>query len=195
LSKIAARHGIEFHETLTGFKWLAKIENLGFGYEEAIGYSVDPQTVNDKDGVSAAIMLARIAGELKSRGSSIAQYLKEINATYGFHKTVQISIRVEDITSIGKVLDGIRAAQPRDIAGLRVERFDDLLKPGGALPPTDGLRFYLENNVRVIIRPSGTEPKVKCYIEVVCPDGSDSEKAKADSIVTQLTPALKGFFL
>ena len=195
LSKIAARHGIEFHETLTGFKWLAKIENLGFGYEEAIGYSVDPQTVNDKDGVSAAIMLARIAGELKSRGSSIAQYLKEINATYGFHKTVQISIRVEDITSIGKVLDGIRAAQPRDIAGLKIERFDDLLKPGGALPPTDGLRFYLENNVRVIIRPSGTEPKVKCYIEVVCPDGSESEKAKADSVVNQLTPALKGFFL
>ncbi len=195
LSKIAAKHGIEFHETLTGFKWLAKIENLGFGYEEAIGYSVDPQTVNDKDGVSAAIMLARIAGELKAKGSSISEYLNHINDTYGFHKTVQISIRVDDLSSIGRVLDGIRASQPTEIAGLKVERFDDLLKPSGTLPPTDGLRFYLEKSVRVIIRPSGTEPKVKCYIEVVCADGSAEQRSIADVIVAQLTPALKGFFL
>jgi len=194
LSKIAARHGIEFHETLTGFKWLAKIENLGFGYEEAIGYSVDPQTVNDKDGVSAAIMLARIAGELKSKGSSIAQYLDHINSTYGFHKTVQISIRVIDISSIGQVLNMLRATTPEDIAGIKVVRFDDLMKPSGSLPPTDGLRFYLEHNIRVIIRPSGTEPKVKCYIEVVCADGSAQERAKADQLVAQLTPALKGYF-
>ena len=195
LSKIAARHGIEFHETLTGFKWLAKIENLGFGYEEAIGYSVDPQTVNDKDGVSAAIMLARIAGELKAKGSSISEYLNHINDTYGYHKTVQISIRVDDLSSIGKVLNGIRASQPTEIAGLKVERFDDLMQPSGTLPPTDGLRFYLEKNIRIIIRPSGTEPKVKCYIEVVCADGSASERTGAEAIVAQLTPALKGFFL
>lgn len=194
LSKIAAKHGIEFHETLTGFKWLAKIENLGFGYEEAIGYSVDPQTVNDKDGVSAAIMLARIAGELKVKGSSISKYLKQINDTYGYHKTVQISIRVDDLSSIGRVLNGIRASQPLEIAGLKVERFDDLMKPSPTLPPTDGLRFYLEKNVRIIIRPSGTEPKVKCYIEVVCADGSESERSRADAIVTQLSPVLKGFF-
>ena len=194
LSKIAARHGIEFHETLTGFKWLAKIENLGFGYEEAIGYSVDPQTVNDKDGVSAAIMLARIAGELKAKGSSISEYLSHINDTYGYHKTVQISIRVDDLSNIGRVLNGIRGAQPSEIAGFQVERFDDLLNPKGNLPPTDGLRFYLEQNIRIIIRPSGTEPKVKCYIEVVCADGSTSERTRADGIVTQLTPALKGFF-
>ena len=195
LSKIAARHGIEFHETLTGFKWLAKIENLGFGYEEAIGYSVDPQTVNDKDGVSAAIMLARIAGELKAKGSSISEYLNHINDTYGYHKTVQISIRVDDLSSIGRVLNGIRASKPTEIAGLKVERFDDLMQPSGTLPPTDGLRFYLEKNIRIIIRPSGTEPKVKCYIEVVCADGSASERTGAEAIVAQLTPALKGFFL
>ena len=195
LSKIAARHGIEFHETLTGFKWLAKIENLGFGYEEAIGYSVDPQTVNDKDGVSAAIMLARIAGELKAKGSSISEYLSHINDIYGYHKTVQISIRVDDLSSIARVLNGIRGAQPSEIAGFQVDRFDDLLNPTGNLPPTDGLRFYLEQNIRIIIRPSGTEPKVKCYIEVVCVDGSTSERARADGIVTALTPALRGFFL
>ena len=163
-------------------------------YEEAIGYSVDPQTVNDKDGVSAAIMLARIAGELKAKGSSISEYLSHINDTYGYHKTVQISIRVDDLSNIGRVLNGIRGAQPSEIAGFQVERFDDLLNPKGNLPPTDGLRFYLEQNIRIIIRPSGTEPKVKCYIEVVCADGSTSERTRADGIVTQLTPALKGFF-
>ena len=194
LSKIAKKHGIEFHETLTGFKWLAKLENLGFGYEEAIGYSVDPQTVNDKDGVSAAIMLARIAGELKSRGSSVSEYLQKINAEYGFHKTVQISIRVADLSSIGRILDSIRRSQPAEIAGLKVLRFDDLLKPQGTLPPTDGLRFYLERDVRVIIRPSGTEPKVKCYIEVVVPSGSKADQLQAESIVAQLSPALRGYF-
>jgi len=194
LSKIAKRHGIEFHETLTGFKWLAKLENLGFGYEEAIGYSVDPQTVNDKDGVSAAIMLARIAGELKAQGTSISEYLTQINEKYGFHKTVQISIRVQDLSNIARVLNSIRAARPVEIAGLAVLRFDDLLDPDGALPPTDGLRLYLEHDVRVIIRPSGTEPKVKCYIEVVCPSGSDSDRRAADQIVAQLDPVLREYF-
>lgn len=194
LSKIAKRHGIEFHETLTGFKWLAKLENLGFGYEEAIGYSVDPQTVNDKDGVSAAIMLARIAGELKSQGSNIGEYLGKINEIYGYHKTVQISIRVQDLPNIGRVLNSIRSSKPDQLAGLKVLRFDDLLKPEGDLPPTDGLRLYLEKDIRIIIRPSGTEPKVKCYIEVVCKSGSLDDRAEAEAIVAKLTPVLSGFF-
>ena len=194
LSKIANHHGIEFHETLTGFKWLAKLENLGFGYEEAIGYSVDPQTVNDKDGVSAAIALARIAGELKSQGSSISQYLKKIREKYGFHKTIQISIRVADLHNISRVLNAIRAAVPSEIAGYKVERFDDLLNPSGDLPPTDGVRFYLEEGIRVIIRPSGTEPKVKCYIEVVRNGDTPEDHAAAEAIIARLSPTLKGYF-
>ena len=194
LSKIANDHGIEFHETLTGFKWLAKLENLGFGYEEAIGYSVDPQTVNDKDGVSAAIALARIAGELKSQGSSISQYLKKIREKYGFHKTIQISIRVADLHNISRVLNAIRAAVPSEIAGYKVERFDDLLNPSGDLPPTDGVRFYLEEGIRVIIRPSGTEPKVKCYIEVVRNGDTPEDHATAEAIIAKLSPTLKGYF-
>ena len=194
LSKIANHHGIEFHETLTGFKWLAKLENLGFGYEEAIGYSVDPQTVNDKDGVSAAIALARIAGELKSQGSSISQYLKKIREKYGFHKTIQISIRVAELHNISRVLNAIRAAVPSEIAGYKVERFDDLLNPSGDLPPTDGVRFYLEEGIRVIIRPSGTEPKVKCYIEVVRHGDTPEDHAAAEAIIAKLSPTLKGYF-
>ncbi len=194
LRKIAERHGIEFHETLTGFKWLAKIENLGFGYEEAIGYSVDPQTVNDKDGVSAAIMLARIAGELKAKGSDISEYLKEITKIYGFHKTVQISIRVADVAVIAQKLESLRLNIPTELANLKVLQFDDLMKPKDSLPPTDGLRFFLDNQVRVIIRPSGTEPKVKFYIEVVCKSADESERQSADQIISRLTPVLKGFF-
>jgi phosphomannomutase len=194
LSKISAHHGIEFHETLTGFKWLAKIENLGFGYEEAIGYSVDPQTVNDKDGVSAAIMLARIAGELKAQGSNIVEYLAKINERYGIHRTVQISIRVSDLSKIGEVLNSLRLNQPEEFAGLKVERFDDLQIPSDTLPATNGLRYYLENSIRIIIRPSGTEPKVKCYIEVVGKDGSASERQRADELIAQLSPPLKRLF-
>ena len=194
LKKIASHHGIEFHETLTGFKWLAKLENLGFGYEEAIGYSVDPQTVNDKDGVSAAIMLARIAGELKAKGSTISEYVRSINKKYGFHKTVQISVRVNELSRLKRVLDEIRKNKPSEFAGLKVEKFDDLLNPSDSLPPTDGLRFYLENSVRIIIRPSGTEPKVKCYIEVVCSGDEPSDHQKAERIIAELTPVLKGLF-
>jgi phosphomannomutase len=91
-------------------------------------------------------------------------------------------------------LDDIRKEIPSDIAGLVVHGFDDLMKPSGGLPPTNGLRFFLDNHVRVIIRPSGTEPKVKCYIEVVCKNGSESERQQADELVSRLMPALTGFF-
>ena len=107
---------------------------------------------------------------------------------------MQISIRVKELPSIGRVLNSIRQSQPSEIAGLKVLRFDDLLLPNGALPPTDGLRFYLEKDVRVIIRPSGTEPKVKCYIEVVCKSDSAADHQLADQLVAQLTPVLTGFF-
>jgi phosphomannomutase len=99
-----------------------------------------------------------------------------------------------DLSSIGRTLNLIRQSQPDEIAGLKVLRFDDLLKPDGALPPTDGLRLYLERDVRVIIRPSGTEPKVKCYIEVLVPTGSEEDRLKAESIVAQLSPVLRGYF-
>jgi phosphomannomutase len=194
LQKIAERHGIEFRETLTGFKWLAKIENLGFGYEEAIGYCVDPNTVNDKDGISAGLMLARIAGDLRSRGSSIAEYLQMISEKYGLHKTVQISIRVADLTVIDQVLNRLRNELPREIAGLKVLSCDDLLKPTGPLPPTNGLRFQLDNQVRVIVRPSGTEPKVKCYIEVVCESATQADRQRTEELIVTLTPALTGLF-
>jgi phosphomannomutase len=172
LKKISAHYGIDFREVLTGFKWLAKIEDLAFGYEEAIGYAVDSKTVNDKDGISAAIFLAQIATDLASQGKDLNDLLDEVWARHGFHGTEQISIRVSDMGAIAALLAGLRKNPPREIAGKDVESIDDLAAPTDGLPPTDGLRIWLAGGVRIIIRPSGTEAKLKCYIEVITPDSN-----------------------
>jgi phosphomannomutase len=186
LSKIAARHGLKFEETLTGFKYIAKIPNLVFGYEEAIGFCVDPQTVNDKDGISAALLLAQIATDLSVEGKTYLDLLDEIWKTYGFHATEQISIRVNNLSIITTIMNKLRKNPQSQIAGLKVLKMDDLARPTDSLPPTDGIRFTLEQNIRIIIRPSGTEPKIKCYIEVV-----NSETSVALSLLEQLRPSLR----
>ena len=176
LRKISAHYGIDFKEVLTGFKWLAKIEDLAFGYEEAIGYAVDSETVNDKDGISAAIFLAQIATDLAVVGKDLNDLLAEVWLRHGFHATEQISIRVADMSAITKLLAGLRSNPPQEIAGRSVESIDDLAAPTDGLPPTDGLRLWLSGGVRIIIRPSGTEAKLKCYIEVITPDQQSAEK-------------------
>ena len=183
LRKIAAHYGVDFKEVLTGFKWLAKIEDLAYGYEEAIGYAVDSETVNDKDGISAAIFLAQIAMDLKRDGLTLANLLDEIWERHGFHGTEQISIRVADMTAITKLLAGLRQNPPAEIAGRKVESIDDLAAPKDGLPPTDGLRIWLAGGIRVIVRPSGTEAKMKCYIEVI---------TKTAEEATQLLDELRG---
>jgi phosphomannomutase len=180
LKKISAHYGIDFREVLTGFKWLAKIDNLSFGYEEAIGYAVDSQTVNDKDGISAAIFLAQIATTLAEDGRDLNDLLDEVWARHGFHGTEQISIRVSDMKAITVLLAGLRNDPPQMIAGRVVESIDDLAAPRDGLPPTDGLRIWLSGGVRIIIRPSGTEAKLKCYVEVITPDSESAEKVLAD---------------
>ncbi|MEI6405904.1 MAG: phospho-sugar mutase [Actinomycetes bacterium] len=187
LGRIAKQKKIEFHETLTGFKWLAKIPNLGFGYEEALGYAVDATTCNDKDGISAALMLAQCLGVLKERGITVIEYLDQIWNEIGFHRTEQISIRVSNVDQVDKVLHSLRQEIPTTIAGFSVALFEDLQVPKGDMPPTNGLRIWLDDGVRIIIRPSGTEAKLKCYIEVVRPGGSVEEKDRAE----EMTRALK----
>ncbi len=186
LSKIAARHNLNFEETLTGFKYIAKIPNLIFGYEEAIGFCVDSQTVNDKDGISAALLMAQIATDLCTEGKTLLDLLDEIWKTYGFHATEQISIRVNDLSTISNLMKKLRNNPLSDIAGFKLLAMDDLAIPTNSLPPTDGIRFTLEQNIRIIIRPSGTEPKIKCYMEVV-----NEEKSVALSLLEQLRPSLR----
>ena len=186
LSKIAEHHGLNFSETLTGFKYIAKIPDLRFGYEEAIGFCVDSKNVNDKDGISAALLIAQIATDLKSHDKTLIDLLDEIWEKYGFHATEQVSVRVGDLSDISRLMAKVRANPLAEIGGYKVLSFDDLSHPGNGLPPTDGLRFTLEKNIRIIIRPSGTEPKIKCYVEIV-----NSDKSIALSLLEQIRPSLR----
>ncbi|CAB4880642.1 unannotated protein [freshwater metagenome] len=188
LRKIAAYYGVDFQEVLTGFKWLAKIEDLAFGYEEAIGYAVDSETVNDKDGISAALFLTQIAMDLKRDGLTLSNLLDEVWDRHGFHGTEQISIRVSDMGAITRLLASLRSTPPREIAGRAVEGIDDLAAPTNGLPPTDGLRLWLAGGIRIIIRPSGTEAKLKCYIEVITKSADE-----ADLLINELRGPLKDF--
>jgi phosphomannomutase len=192
LGKIAKTHGIEFHETLTGFKWLAKIPNLRFGYEEALGYAVDAMSVNDKDGISAALLLAQCAAELKRDGHTMAGYLKNIWETYGYHGTEQISIRVSNIAQVDQVLERIRSHHPESLNGVGLTRFDDLSKPVGDLPSTNGVTMWFGENIRVIVRPSGTEAKLKCYIEVCAASATNKDISEVNSTIAALKQELLG---
>ncbi|KGA13392.1 hypothetical protein GM50_22480 [freshwater metagenome] len=175
LSKVAAHYSIDFKEVLTGFKWIAKVEDLAFGYEEAIGYAVDSETVNDKDGISAALLLAHIASELKAQGLTLLDLLDQVWARHGFHGTEQISIRVAEMSRITQLLAEIRKNPPTHIAGRAVLSIDDLAEPKDGLPPTDGLRLWIDGGIRMIVRPSGTEAKMKCYLEVISKDAESSQ--------------------
>jgi len=186
LKKIANHYHIEFQETLTGFKWLAKIPNLTFGYEEALGYAVDAATVNDKDGISAAITLAQIATDLADEGKTLLDLLDEVWARHGFHATEQIAIRLSDLSQVDVILGDLRSNPPKQIAGWSVTAIDDLAKPEDGLPPTEGLRIWLTGGIRIIIRPSGTEAKMKCYIEVI-----EKDAESAQMILDKLRPPLK----
>ncbi len=169
LGKLAAAAGQPHQETLTGFKWIGRIPGLAFGYEEALGYCVDPDHVKDKDGVSAAVLLCHVAAQAKAAGRTLVDLLDDIARKHGLHATDQVSARVSDLSLITSAMTRLREQPPIEIGGLEVLRVDDLSRGSGELPPTDGLRYHLADGARVIVRPSGTEPKVKCYLEVVVP--------------------------
>jgi phosphomannomutase len=190
LRKIANHYEINFAETLTGFKWLAKIPNLAFGYEEALGYCVDSAAVNDKDGISAALKIVEIASNLANSKSSLSHYLDEIWLKYGYHATAQVSLRVSDLSKITQIMERFRNQIPTEIAGEKVSNFSDLARPENGLPATDCVRFWLGESARIIIRPSGTEPKIKCYIEVVKTGEVVAAKSAADSQLETLRHAL-----
>ena len=183
LGKIASKNHLAFEETLTGFKWISKIDNLFFGYEEALGYCVDPKVVNDKDGISAAIIIAQIVGELKEKGISLTDYLDKIGEEYGFHLTDQISIRFTELSKIDNLLAKVLNNPPSELSGHILEKSENLSDLKAM--PSLGIRLIYKDQIRVIIRPSGTEPKLKCYIEVVC-----ESKKEAVVLLSQIKSAL-----
>ncbi|WP_167157421.1 MULTISPECIES: phospho-sugar mutase [Streptomyces] len=190
LGRIAEAAGLGYEETLTGFKWIARVDGLRYGYEEALGYCVDPEGVRDKDGITAALVFAELASVLKEQGRTVLDLLDELALAHGLHATDQLSVRVEDLTVISDAMARLREQPPTALAGLAVTRAEDLTEGTEQLPPTDGLRYYLEG-ARVIVRPSGTEPKLKCYLEVVVPVGSADELEAARTKGAELLAGIK----
>ena len=197
LAAMAAAAGVRHEETLTGFKWISRVEGLRYGYEEALGYCVDPSSVRDKDGVSAALMMAELAATLKAEGRGLTDVLDDLAVAHGVHATDSFAVRVADLSLIGDIMGRLREHPLTDVAGIAVARTDDLSQGTEQLPPTEGLRYYLEDDSRIIVRPSGTEPKLKVYLEVVEPVGKrkklgDARKAAAERLAAIRT-AMEGF--
>lgn len=177
LGKIAKDIGLSHVNTLTGFKWISRVPGIVFGYEEALGYCVDPDYVRDKDGISAGSKLAALAAELKSRGLTLGDKLDEFAEKFGLHATAPLTIRVEDLSLIAQGMKNLRENGLDEIAGSAVIKSVDLSEGSPELPPTDGLLYVTERDDRIVVRPSGTEPKLKCYIEVIEPVGEGTVAA------------------
>ncbi|MFE7167468.1 phospho-sugar mutase [Streptomyces sp. NPDC057616] len=190
LGRIAEKAGLPYEETLTGFKWIARVEGLRYGYEEALGYCVDPDGVRDKDGITAALLITELASELKEEGRTLPDLLDDLAVEHGLHATDQLSVRVEDLSVIADAMRRLRERPPTGLAGLAVTRAEDLSQGTDRLPPTDGLRYTLDG-ARVVVRPSGTEPKLKCYLEVVVPVAGHAGLQAARATATGLLDAIK----
>ena len=196
LAAMAAHAGIQHKETLTGFKWISRVAGLRYGYEEALGYCVDPHQVRDKDGVSAALLLAEMAAGLRSQGRSLLDVLDDLAMAHGVHATGSFAIRVDDLSLIDTLMFRLRKEPPTDVGGVPVVRIDDLGDGSELLPPTDGLRYFLEDHSRVIVRPSGTEPKLKVYLEVIVAvegsSGLGAARADAAGRLDRVSASMRG---
>jgi phosphomannomutase len=181
LEAVAQAYDLDFEATLTGFKWISRATGLVFGFEEALGYLVNPETVRDKDGISAAVAFLSLTAELKAAGKTVADHLDEFVERFGAFASTQVSLRVTDLSRIGEIMARLRAEPPALVDGIRVQRIDDLSEGFGALPPSDVLRIVLDGGARVMVRPSGTEPKLKVYIDAVGDRGTVAERRAAAS--------------
>ena len=178
IEKVAEHYGLGFAQTLTGFKWVGRVPNLIFGYEEALGYCVDSKRVKDKDGLSAALVVADIGTTLAASGYTIGDQLEKLRARDGYFATDQISIRVKDLSIIENLMKKLRTNPIQELDGQAVV-FTDYLNGWGNLPGTDAVQLDLADGRRVIVRPSGTEPKLKCYLLAVSDQGPKSQSMLA----------------
>ncbi|MFD4198524.1 phospho-sugar mutase [Amycolatopsis thermoflava] len=171
LGDIARAHGARYAETLTGFKWLTRSgDGLVFAYEEALGLCVNPDFVRDKDGIAAATLACDLAAKLKAEGRSLLDELDRLSVAHGVYVTDQVSLRVTDLSVRGQLMARLRKTPPTELAGAAVE-MEDLS------PETDALRIA-GGGLRVVIRPSGTEPKLKCYLQVTRPVADEAALAE-----------------
>jgi phosphomannomutase len=173
LSRLAPARGFGYAETLTGFKWIGRVPHLVFGYEEALGYCVAPDLVRDKDGISALLLAVETAARLRAERRTLLDRLDDLYREFGVHATDQLSVRVDDVAVITDAMHRLRTRPPGTLGGLDVRAVDDLAAGAAGLPATDAVRFRLAGHSRVVVRPSGTEPKLKCYLEVVVAASDD----------------------
>lgn len=191
LRRIAAAAGLGYAETLTGFKWIVRAPTaerpLVLGYEEALGYCVG-DTVRDKDGISALLLACEMVSDLVEQGLTVWDRLDDLARRFGVHLTRQWSVRLEGgegLARIGEAMARLRTAPPAAIGATKVASVTDLAGGAPGLPPSDVVGLALPG-ARVVVRPSGTEPKLKCYVEVVeeVPDGRDVAGARARAAAT-----------
>ena len=192
LGAVAADYGIDYSDTLTGFKYVNRVPNLIFGFEEALGYLVDPDKVRDKDGISAAVDFLSMAGELQERGLTIADHLGEFADRFGAFASTQISLRFDNLSDIPLVSSKFRQSPPDSLGGRRITAVDDFTHGFENFAPSDLLRLTIEGGSRVIVRPSGTEPKLKIYIDAVVTDGNNRRERVAD-VVSEIEADLRKF--
>ncbi len=176
LQAIAEHYGLGFESTLTGFKWISRAPNLVYGFEEALGYLVNPGTVRDKDGISAAVAMLGLIAEARGQGRTLRDLLAEFGDTFGHFASGQVSLRVEDVSIIARISASLRADAPSSFGAVAVARVDDLLLGVDGFPPGDVLRYWLTDGSRVIVRPSGTEPKLKVYLDVRGDSATDAQE-------------------
>ena len=183
LAEIAKKYGFDSEETLTGFKYIGKVNGLLFGFEEALGYLVDPDKVRDKDGISAAIVFLDLVRSLKKEGKTLADYAADFTKEFDAYVSGQISIRVSDLSEIGKLMSALRHNPPAEVGGFKVATFLDHTKTDRQ---SDILVFVLENGSRLIARPSGTEPKIKFYL-----DARGTDPKNADEVLAQFDESVR----
>jgi phosphomannomutase len=191
LRALCAARGVHYAQTLTGFKWIVRAaEDLAYGYEEALGYCVAPSHVRDKDGITAALLLGELAAGLKAELRTLADRLDDLAREVGVHATSQISVRVTDLTAIAEAMARLRAKPPAALLDDPVTDVEDLA------PDADVVTLRTAS-ARVVVRPSGTEPKLKVYLEVVEPVTNTDpaparERAAAEmaALRTEITEAL-----
>ncbi len=187
LARVAERYGLGYRDTLTGFKWVSRVPSLVFGYEEALGYLVDPDVVRDKDGISAALSLLDLAVSLAADGQTVADQLDAFAAEFGAFASGQVATRVDDLSRIGTIMAALRSTPPTTLGGRAVETVTDYDAGVEGFPPSDILRYDLDGGARVIVRPSGTEPKVKVYIDTVA-DSPAEARALVEALADDVRP-------
>ncbi|MBD8584970.1 phospho-sugar mutase [Frigoribacterium sp. CFBP 13729] len=192
LREVARRYDLDYVDTLTGFKWVSRVGGLLYGYEEALGYLVDPEKVRDKDGISAAVDFLALATELTAAGSTVAEHLVAFDERFGAYASSQISLRVDDLAEIGRLTSRLREAPPATVGSHRVDRVDDFRDGFGGFPAGDVLRYWFTDGSRVIVRPSGTEPKLKVYIDASSTEGDARDRrVAAEAAVADLDAGMR----